>query len=141
MIHRIEIPQESLQRIAVPGELLGATVIAYGHDQAGCYIVLQDREIKKEIKVPVPFAPVITRWNREKIYEALVRVVKEKLGVYESKVLSTSNFVDDLGADSLDIVELVMAVEDEFNVEIPDEEAEKVKTVQDALCYLCGKLL
>jgi len=136
MNHRIEIPQESLQRIAVPGELLGATVIAYGHDQAGCYIVLQDRESKEEVAAPEP--PKLTR---EKINEVFIRITTEKLGVYERKVLSNSSFTDDLGADSLDIVELIMAVEDEFNIEIPDEEIEKILTVQDAVCYLCKKLL
>jgi len=136
MNHRIEIPQESLQRIAVPGELLGATVIAYGHDQAGCYIVLQDREPKEEVAAPEP--PKLTR---EKINEVFIRITTEKLGVYERKVLSNSSFTDDLGADSLDIVELIMAVEDEFNIEIPDEDAEKLRTVQDASCYLCKKLL
>ncbi len=73
--------------------------------------------------------------------EAKVKqIVAEKLGVAEDKVVPTAAFVDDLGADSLDQVELIMAFEDEFDVEIPDEDAEKLKTVQDALTYLNAKL-
>lgn len=67
-------------------------------------------------------------------------VIADKLGVSEDKIGPTSSFVDDLGADSLDQVELIMAFEDEFQVEIPDEDAEKMRTVKDALEYLSGKL-
>lgn len=73
--------------------------------------------------------------------EAKVKqIIAEKLGVSEDKITPQASFVDDLGADSLDQVELIMAFEDEFDVEIPDEDAEKLKTVQDALTYLDGKL-
>jgi len=69
--------------------------------------------------------------------EARVKsVVVEQLGVEESEVTSTSSFIDDLGADSLDTVELVMALEEEFGTEIPDEEAEKITTVQLAVDYI-----
>jgi acyl carrier protein len=68
------------------------------------------------------------------------QIIAEKLGVSEEKIGSTSSFVDDLGADSLDQVELIMAFEDAFEVEIPDEDAEKMRTVKDALEYLSGKL-
>ncbi len=69
--------------------------------------------------------------------EARVKsVVVEQLGVEESEVSSTSSFIDDLGADSLDTVELVMALEEEFGTEIPDEEAEKITTVQLAVDYI-----
>lgn len=64
------------------------------------------------------------------------QIVAEKLGVSEDKVTPQASFVDDLGADSLDQVELIMALEDEFDMEIPDEEAEKLKTVKDALDYI-----
>jgi acyl carrier protein len=60
----------------------------------------------------------------------------EQLGVEESEVTATASFVDDLGADSLDVVELVMAFEEAFNIEIPDEDAEKIRTVQDAVDYI-----
>ena len=63
-------------------------------------------------------------------------VVVEQLGVEESEVTNASSFVDDLGADSLDTVELVMALEEEFGTEIPDEEAEKITTVQLAIDYV-----
>jgi len=63
-------------------------------------------------------------------------VVVEQLGVDEADVINTASFVDDLGADSLDTVELVMALEEEFGTEIPDEEAEKITTVQLAIDYV-----
>jgi acyl carrier protein len=67
-------------------------------------------------------------------------IIAEKLGVSEDKIGSTSSFVDDLGADSLDQVELIMAFEDAFGVEIPDDAAEKLRTVKDAMEYLNSKL-
>ena len=63
-------------------------------------------------------------------------IIVEQLGVEESEVTATASFVDDLGADSLDVVELVMAFEEAFNIEIPDEDAEKIRTVQDAVDYI-----
>jgi acyl carrier protein len=68
------------------------------------------------------------------------QIIAEKLGVSEDKVNPQASFVDDLGADSLDQVELIMAFEDAFDVEIPDEDAEKFKTVKDAFDYLAGKV-
>jgi acyl carrier protein len=69
--------------------------------------------------------------------EAKVKgIIAEQLGVAEDEIKITSSFIEDLGADSLDIVELVMAMEEEFEVEIPDEEAENIKTVQDAVNYI-----
>ena len=65
-----------------------------------------------------------------------VRIVVEQLGVDEAEVTIDSTFIDDLGADSLDIVELIMAFEEEFNVEIPDDVAEKIKTVKDTVEYI-----
>ena len=64
------------------------------------------------------------------------KIVAEQLGVNEAEIKTESSFVDDLGADSLDTVELVMALEDEFETEIPDEEAEKITTVQQAIDYI-----
>ncbi|MGZ8428426.1 MAG: acyl carrier protein [Candidatus Deferrimicrobiaceae bacterium] len=63
-------------------------------------------------------------------------IVAEQLGRDVNEVTSEASFIDDLGADSLDIVELVMAMEDEFGIEIPDEEAEKIKTVKDVIEYI-----
>ena len=68
------------------------------------------------------------------------QIIAEKLGVSEDKVTPQAAFVDDLGADSLDQVELIMAFEDAFDVEIPDEDAEKLKTVKDAIDYLGNKV-
>ncbi|HYF97370.1 MAG TPA: acyl carrier protein [Coxiellaceae bacterium] len=70
------------------------------------------------------------------IEERVKKIVVDQLGVKESDVRNDAHFTDDLGADSLDTVELVMAFEDEFNVEIPDEMAEKIGTIQDAINYL-----
>lgn len=64
------------------------------------------------------------------------KIIVDQLGVDESKITENSSFIDDLGADSLDIVELIMAFEEEFDVEIPDEDAEKIKTVGDTVKYL-----
>jgi acyl carrier protein len=68
--------------------------------------------------------------------ERLCKIIAEQLDVEESKVVPAASFADDLKADSLDLVELIMSIEEEFGVEIPDEEAEKMKTVGDALQYL-----
>ncbi|AYG09235.1 acyl carrier protein [Pseudomonas fluorescens] len=70
------------------------------------------------------------------IEERVKKIVAEQLGVKEDEVKNTSSFVEDLGADSLDTVELVMALEEEFETEIPDEEAEKITTVQAAIDYV-----
>ncbi len=70
------------------------------------------------------------------IEQKVKNIIAEQLGVGEDEIKATSSFIEDLGADSLDIVELVMAMEEEFEVEIPDEEAENIKTVQDAVNYV-----
>ena len=70
------------------------------------------------------------------IEERVKKIVIEQLGVKEDEVTNEASFVDDLGADSLDTVELVMALEEEFETEIPDEEAEKITTVQQAIDYV-----
>jgi acyl carrier protein len=72
------------------------------------------------------------------IEERVKKIVAEQLSLKESEVKNESSFVDDLGADSLDTVELVMALEEEFETEIPDEEAEKISTVQSAIDYVEG---
>jgi acyl carrier protein len=75
------------------------------------------------------------------VFDRIKKIVVDQLGVEESEVVPTASFVDDLGADSLDLVELIMSLEEEFGkpdqkVEIPDEDAEKIVTVQDAIDYL-----
>ncbi len=74
------------------------------------------------------------------IEERVKKIVCEQLGVKEEEVKTSSSFVDDLGADSLDTVELVMALEEEFETEIPDEDAEKLTTVQEAIDYIVANL-
>ncbi len=76
----------------------------------------------------------------ENIEQRVKKIVAEQLGVNESEIKIESSFVDDLGADSLDTVELVMALEEEFECEIPDEEAEKITTVQQAVDYVTAHL-
>ncbi len=73
------------------------------------------------------------------IEEKVKQIIIEQLGVDEAQVDDTASFVDDLGADSLDIVELVMAFEEGFDIDIPDEDAEKIATVKDAVAYISGK--
>lgn len=68
--------------------------------------------------------------------DRLKKIVAEQLGVDEAKVVAGARFIDDLNADSLDLVEMIMSLEEEFGVEIPDEDAEKILTVQDALEYI-----
>lgn len=70
------------------------------------------------------------------VEERVKKIVVEQLGVKEDEIQNSASFVDDLGADSLDTVELVMALEEEFDTEIPDEEAEKITTIQEAIDYV-----
>jgi len=75
------------------------------------------------------------------VYERLKKIIVEQLGVEEAEVVTKASFANDLGADSLDLVELIMSIEEEFSstsskIEIPDEDAEKIATVQDAMDYL-----
>jgi acyl carrier protein len=76
----------------------------------------------------------------ENIEQRVKKIVAEQLGVNEADIKNESNFVDDLGADSLDTVELVMALEEEFECEIPDEDAEKITTVQQAIDYVVANI-
>jgi acyl carrier protein len=75
----------------------------------------------------------------DNIEQRVKKIVAEQLGVNEAEIKNESSFVDDLGADSLDTVELVMALEEEFETEIPDEEAEKITNVQQAINYVSSQ--
>ena len=68
--------------------------------------------------------------------DRVTEIIVEQLGVSKEEVVPEASFIDDLGADSLDIVELVMAMEEEFDIEIPDEDAEKIQTIVDAISYV-----
>jgi len=70
----------------------------------------------------------------------LIQIVSERLGVSEEKITPQASFMEDLGADSLDVVELLMALEEKYNLEIPDVDAEKIKTVQDVVSYIESRL-
>ena len=74
--------------------------------------------------------------TQEEIFEKVKGIIVEQLGVTETSVTTEASFIDDLGADSLDIVELIMALEEEFDMEIPDTDAEKVVTVGDVVEYI-----
>ncbi len=74
------------------------------------------------------------------MFERRKKIIMTQLDVDESQVTLDSSFVDDLGADSLDVVELIMALEQEFNIEIPDEDAEKIITVNDAVQYVTSNI-
>ena len=74
--------------------------------------------------------------SSEEVFDKVKEIIVEQLGVAENTVTSEASFIDDLGADSLDIVELIMALEEEFDIEIPDSDAEKVVTVGDVVDYI-----
>uniref|UniRef100_A0A7V3ZXX7 Acyl carrier protein n=1 Tax=candidate division WOR-3 bacterium TaxID=2052148 RepID=A0A7V3ZXX7_UNCW3 len=74
------------------------------------------------------------------IFATLKEIIVDKLSVSEDQIKPESRFMEDLGADSLDVVELVMAIEEKFGIEVPDEDAEKIRTVQDAINYIKAKI-
>lgn len=77
------------------------------------------------------------KMNKEEVFETMKEIIVEQLGVEKDKVTMEATFVDDLSADSLDIVELVMNIEEKFDMEIPDDAAEKIVTVEDVVNYIC----
>jgi acyl carrier protein len=77
--------------------------------------------------------------DRSEVFNKVKDIIVEQLGVEENEVKMETSFVDDLGADSLDIVELIMAMEEEFNIEIPDEDAESIGSVEDVVNYVSDK--
>lgn len=74
--------------------------------------------------------------SKEQIFDKVKAIIVDQLGVEANEVTSEASFIEDLGADSLDIVELIMALEEEFEIEVPDEDAEKLATVGDAVEYI-----
>ncbi len=75
----------------------------------------------------------------KKVFDKIKKIIVEQLGIDEDKVTMDASFIDDLGADSLDMVELIMAIEEEFEIEVPEEEAENIVTVSDAINYISAK--
>jgi acyl carrier protein len=105
-----------------------------------CAFDFAEREVKSEISSRKPdkmraLSVTTLEPYMSDIEQRVKKIVAEQLGVAEADIKNESSFVDDLGADSLDTVELVMALEDEFEMEIPDEQAEKITTVQQAIDY------
>jgi len=88
----------------------------------------------------VKFNAPTRRVKEMSVYEKIKNITVEQLGVEEGDISMESSFIDDLGADSLDVVELVMALEEEFDLNIPDEDAEKLTNVGEAMDYIKGKL-
>src|SRR5690606_28532000 len=80
------------------------------------------------------------RMSSDEVVSKVQDIIAESLGVKRNEVVPTASFIDDLNADSLDIVELVMTIEKEFDIEIPDDEAEKIRTVQDAVDYIVNHI-
>lgn len=78
--------------------------------------------------------------TKAEVFAKLKEVIVDRLDVEEDKIVPEASFVEDLGADSLDIVELIMGIEEEFDIEIPDEDAEKLTSVGEAMNYACTKL-
>ena len=88
------------------------------------------------MKVITNFKGGVILMSSEEIFDKVKEIIIEQLGVPESTITTEASFIDDLGADSLDIVELIMALEEEFDLEIPDSDAEKVVTVGDVVEYI-----
>ena len=92
--------------------------------------------IKSELQQPLE----VFKSKSQPVFGKVKKIVAEQLGVEDEKIIPIANFANDLGADSLDTVELVMALEEEFDIEIPDEAAEKITTVQEAVDYINSKV-
>lgn len=76
----------------------------------------------------------------KKVFDKIKTIIVDQLGIDENKITPEASFIDDLGADSLDMVELIMAIEEEFEIEVPEEEAENITTVSDAMNYISSKI-
>src|SRR5262249_9054617 len=92
--------------------------------------------VRPDFRVAAKFSAARQEKLMAAVDEKVKQIIIEQLGVDEAEVTPSASFVDDLGADSLDTVELVMAFEEAFEIEIPDEDAEKIRTVQDAIDYI-----
>lgn len=86
--------------------------------------------------MPTTWEEVSTLMANKELFDKVKAIIVDQLGVEEEEVTMEASFIEDLGADSLDIVELIMALEEEFEIEVPDEDAEKLVTVGDAITYI-----
>ena len=93
-------------------------------------------EFERTVRCLGSTQPVIERENMDEIQAKVIKIIGEQLGKEESEITMEANFMEDLEADSLDTVELVMALEEEFGIEIPDDTAEKITTVQSAVDFI-----
>jgi acyl carrier protein len=127
---RVETTKKGMQTLEdVP---IGSTLIAMGCDTQGRYLLLESNKPELELN---------SIYTKEKIREKMIHLISKKLCAPEEKVTPETDFFGDLNIDSLDTVELIMAAEDEFEIEIPDEDVNAIKTVQQAIEYVCKRLL
>jgi acyl carrier protein len=108
------------------------------------YITPEIADSSRECRLPILGLPMPGKESivksRDEIKEKVIQIVCDNLGVNKEQVTDSTSFTEDIGADSLDIVELVMELEEEFEITIPDEEAEKIKTVGEAIDYIVEEL-
>src|SRR5262249_48782512 len=127
-----------VHRLGLVGHLISRPREACCNRAASRALVFLYRDSREQVDLRVCVAPGAQQEKESmaSVDERVKQIIVEQLGVDEAEVTPKASFVDDLGADSLDTVELVMAFEEAFDVEIPDEEAEKIRTVQDAVSYI-----
>jgi acyl carrier protein len=127
---RVEITKKDMQ--ALENIPIGSTLIAIGCDTQGRYLLLESNKPELEPN---------SIYTKEKIREKMIHLISKKLCAPEERVTPETDFFKDLNIDFLDTVELIMAVEDEFEIEIPDDDMNYVKTVRQAIEYVCKRLL
>lgn len=132
---RVRIDITSDGRDSLKNVPIGSTYVAGGADSKGYYIFMENNspEVKKDEKARIR--------TEDTIRDRVLSLTQDKLGILSSRITPEADLTKDLNMDSLDGVELIMALEEEFDIEIQDEDMERVKTVQDAINYICKRLL